>query len=79
MAAAKGRQQDDIDVRMHLAWQTAQFARMAMEGKLPSLKSVLERVRTVDAKQPIQTKAETATNIRMLAAYYGLPVRRIES
>lgn len=81
MEAAKGRMEDAQLDRVHAAWHTALFTQMALAGKLPALATVLNGettdapVTTGKGKAPVQGTTKMATTVRMLASYYGQPVR----
>jgi hypothetical protein len=78
LEAARLRRVDALNDAIHVAWKTAYYHRRA-QGKrgLPALKGefVKDSAATKTARQ---TKQETATMIRMLAAQYGGQIQRVK-
>lgn len=82
--AAQGRERDAAEARIHQAWQTAALLKAALVGKMPewedlkaqALKPAPVAAATAPRLAPVQSKAAMAAQVRMLADYYGIPVRR---
>jgi hypothetical protein len=80
LTAARLRKLDAINDAIHVAWKTAYYTVRARSKKgLPKLQGEFLKD-SLDGKPPRarQTKEQTATMIRMLAAQYGGTIRRIE-
>jgi hypothetical protein len=81
IAAAGLRRLDTINDAIHVAWKTAYYTRRARSKRgLPKLKDeLLKDTVATGRKGKRQTKQETATMIRMLAAQYGGRIQRLEA
>jgi hypothetical protein len=78
LEAARLRRVDALNDAIHVAWKTAYYHRRAKTKRgLPKLDG--EFVKDSSAtKTPRQTKEQTATMIRMLAAQYGGHIQRVK-
>lgn len=68
--AAQQRWQDEAERDLATAWHTATLARQAMFGKLPELKTLIERARA--SQQAEQTETDLK---RQLTGVLGIPGR----
>jgi hypothetical protein len=81
LAAARLRRIDTVNDAIHIAWKTAYYtARARSKKRLPPLAGELVKDDAAEkaTRAKRQTKEQTATMIRMLAAQYGGTIRRVE-
>lgn len=81
LRAAELRRIDRMNDAITTAWKTAQYSRMARgKRRLPRLDAEWIKDDAPTKRRRVrQTKQETATMIRMLAASYGHKIRRVET
>lgn len=70
IAAAQLRWQDERERDLGLAWHTASFVLEGYVGKLPDLRTVIERTRVVRTMTPAAQRSQVA----MLSERLGVPL-----